>query len=113
MGATSPEVVIVSVALEPHFVEFAKRAILWEIPIVESITKLDARRRGIFPAPFQPGDVMVPEYHDNTRVTFRLLQPADVPVAKSVKKKGMTLVKAAGVSREKIAGAIRAERDAR
>jgi hypothetical protein len=86
---------------------------MWEIPIMETVTKLDARRRGIFPAPFQPGDSVIREYQDCNRVTFRLLKPADVPVVKSVRKRGFSILKAPAVSRSAIADALRAERDAR
>jgi hypothetical protein len=96
------------------FEEFAcLTADTWEIPIMETVTKLDGRRRGIFPSPFQPGDSVVREYQDSNRVTFRLLKPADVPVVKSLRKKGYTILKAPAVSRVAIAEALRAERDAR
>lgn len=78
------------------------------------LTTLDARRRGIFPPPFQPGDSVITEYQDSTRVTFRLLKPADVPVAKTARsKKGFTILRAPGVPRATIADALRADRDAR
>ncbi|MEY3481507.1 MAG: hypothetical protein RIQ71_2282 [Verrucomicrobiota bacterium] len=80
---------------------------------METVTKLDGRRRGIFPSPFQPGDSVVCEYQDSNRVTFRLLKPAEVPVVKSLRKKGYTILKAPAVSRVAIAEALRAERDAR
>ena len=80
---------------------------------METVTKLDARRRGIFPAPFQPGDSVIKEYQDTNRVTFRLLKPADVPVVKTVRKKGFTILRSPAVSRSAIAEAVRAERDAR
>ena len=96
------------------FVEFAcLTAKKWEIPTMEIVTKLDGRRRGIFPSPFQPGDSVVREYQDSNRVTFRLLKPAEVPVVKSLRKKGYTILKAPAVSRAAIAEALRAERDAR
>lgn len=88
---------------------------MWEIPTKETVTKLDGRRRGIFPSPFQPGDIVVREYLDSNRVTFRLLKPADVPVVKSLRKKGYAIlkVKPPAISRVAIAEALRAERDAR
>ena len=96
------------------FVEFARlTAKKWEIPTIETVTKLDGRRRGIFPVPFQPGDSAVREYQDSNRVTFRLLKPAEVPVVKSLRKKGYTILKAPAVSRAAIAEALRAERNAR
>ena len=96
------------------FVESAcLSANMWEIPTMETVTKLDGRRRGIFPSPFQPGDSVVREYQDSNRVTFRLLKPAEVPVVKSLRKKGYTILKAPAVSRVAIVEALRAERDAR
>lgn len=86
---------------------------MWEIPIMEVVTKLDARRRGIFPPPFQPGDTVVKEYQGGDRVTFRLLKPADVPVVESVSRRGLTFLKVPPVSRSTIAAAVRAGRDAR
>lgn len=66
-----------------------------------------------FSFPFQPGDSVVREYQDSNRVTFRLLKPAEVPVVKSLRKKGYTILKAPAVSRAAVAEALRAERDAR
>lgn len=80
---------------------------------METVTTLDSRRRGIFPLPFQPGDSVVKEYQDSTRVTFRLLKPADVPIVKTARKKGFTILRTPAVPRAAIAGAIRADRDAR
>ena len=80
---------------------------------MEAVTKLDARLRGIFSAPFQPEDSVVCEYQDSHHVTCRLLKPADVPVVKSVRKKGFSILKAPAVSRSAIAVALRAERDTR
>lgn len=80
---------------------------------METVTTLDARRRGIFPSPFQPGDSVIKEYQDATRVTFRLLKPAEVPLVKAVTKKGRTLLKAPPVPRTVVADAVRADRDAR
>jgi|GEM_PF-2098842 len=52
-------------------------------------------------------------HQDSNRVMFRLLNPAEVPVVKSLRKKGYTILKAPAVSRVAIAEALRAERDAR
>ncbi len=85
---------------------------MWENPIMESVTKLDARRRGIFPLPFQPGDILVKETHDAESVTFRLVKPANVPVVNAVEVDGRWMLPPGG-SRELIASAIRADRDGR
>ncbi len=53
------------------------------------------------------------EYQDGTRVVFRLLKPADVPVVGTVRKRGFTVLKAPDVPRAAIAEALRADRDAR
>ncbi len=92
---------------------FAGRSGLWEIPIMENITTLDSRRRGIFPSPFQPGDSVVKEYQDSERITFRLVKPADVPEVKTRRKRGFTLLQAPEVPQAEIARALRADRDSR
>ncbi len=73
--------------------------------------KLDSRRRGVFPAPFRPGDVLVPEALDAGTVTFRVIRPADVPQVRPVKRGGYLLLPGVRASREAIASAVRAERD--
>ena len=56
--------------------------------------KLDSRRRGIFPDRFSPCDLFVEERVAEDSVTFRLVKPSEVPLAKLVRKKGRTMVKA-------------------
>jgi hypothetical protein len=80
---------------------------------MDAITTIDSRRRGIFPPPFQPGDVVITEYQDSRRITFRLIEPAEVPVVKSAFKNGVTMLRAPGSTRRSIADAVRADRDAR
>ncbi len=88
--------------------------ILWEIPIMDaSITTLDARRRGIFPPPFQPGDVLVKTEQSREAITFRIVRPADVPVAKTLRRGGFTMLDAGPAAADRIAAVIRADRDAR
>ena len=87
--------------------------LVWEIPTMESVTKLDARRRGVFPAPFQPGDVLVKEKQTGETISFRLLRPADVPVATSRRCGGFTMLDIAKIPAERIAAAVRADRDSR
>lgn len=86
---------------------------VWEIPTMESVTTLDARRRGVFPLPFQPGDVLVKENQSGEVISFRLLKPADVPVVKLRRQAGFTMLDVTPIPPELIAAAIRAERDAR
>jgi len=80
---------------------------------MESTTTLDARRRGIFPLPFQPGDVLVKESQSGDVISFRLVKPAEVPVVELRRKAGFTMLDTPPVPPERIAAAIRAERDAR
>lgn len=80
---------------------------------MDMVTKLDSRRRGVFPPPFQPGDVLVRDSQDAEAITFRLVEPADVPVVRPIRKNGCTMLPRRAVSREMIALALRAERDAR
>lgn len=77
------------------------------------MTKLDSRRRGVFPAPFQPGDVMVREVQNADSVTFRLVKPAEVDVVPAVRRRGRIMLGRLVASHDAIADAIRAERDGR
>jgi len=80
---------------------------------MEPTTTLDSRRRGIFPAPFQPGDVLVRVRQNAESITFRIVKPADVPVVKPTRRGGFLLLDAPPASPDQIAAAIRAERDSR
>ncbi len=87
---------------------------MWEIPIMEtSVTTLDSRRRGVFPLPFQPGDVLAKTEQSQEAITFRIVRPADVPVSKILRRGGFTMLDAAPAAVERIAAVIRADRDAR
>lgn len=74
--------------------------------------KLDSRRRCVFPDQFSPGDLFVEESVSENSVTFRLVKPAEAPLAKVSKKKGRTMV-VASVDRDRVKQAMRDERDAR
>ena len=74
--------------------------------------KLDSRRRGVFPDRFSPGDIFIEERVAEDSVTFRLVKPSEAPLARLVRKKGRTMVKAP-LDREKVRQAIRDDRDAR
>jgi len=80
---------------------------------MDAVTTLDARRRGVFPHPFQPGDVLVKESQSGDMISFRLVKPADVPVVKLRRQAGFTMLDGAAIPPERIAAAIRADRDAR
>jgi hypothetical protein len=80
---------------------------------MEAVTKLDSRRRGVFPAPFQPGDILVRDVQDAERVTFRLIKPGEVECVEVTTRGGRTMLPPGRVGAEMIAAAIRAERDAR
>lgn len=85
---------------------------LWEIPTMASGRKLDSRRRCVFPDQFSPGDLFVEDAVSETSVTFRLVKPADAPLAKVSKKKGRTML-VTPVDRDRVKQALRDERDAR
>jgi hypothetical protein len=85
----------------------------WEFPIMEVVTKLDSRRRGVFPSPFQPGDILVRDAQDADRVTFRLIKPGEVECVEVVTRGGRTMLPPGRAGAAMIAAAIRAERDAR
>lgn len=80
---------------------------------MESVTTLDSRRRGIFPPPFQPGDMLVKESQTGEIISFRLLKPAEVPVVKLRRQAGFTMLDITPIPPERIAAAVRADRDAR
>ncbi len=80
---------------------------------MEMVTTLDARRRGVFPLPFQPGDVLVKENQSGDIITFRLLRPAEAPMVKPRRRAGFTMLDLSPVPPERIAAAVRAERDSR
>lgn len=80
---------------------------------MEIVTKLDSRRRGVFPLPFQPGDILVRDLQDSGAITFRLVKPAEVPVTRPRVSDGGLMLPGRSASREAIAAALRAERDAR
>ena len=76
------------------------------------VTKLDQRRRGIFPSAFQPGDLMEEAESDEVSVRFRLIRRAESPEVKP-RKLGGHLYLPRAVDRSVIAAAVRADRDAR
>jgi hypothetical protein len=76
-----------------------------------AVKKLDSKRRAVFPDRFGPGDLFREEVSDNS-VTYRLLEPDDVPEGEVVEKDG-TLVITSPLQRDTIARVIRQERDAR
>ena len=85
---------------------------LLEIPTMAGMTKLDQRRRGIFPSVFRPGDMMQEIEADELSVRFRLIQRAAVPEVRP-RKLGGRLYLPRMVDRSVIAAAVRAERDSR
>ena len=85
---------------------------MWEIPTMAGVTKLDQRRRGIFPSAFQPGDLMEETESDDMSVRFRLIRRAEAPEVK-LRKLGGRLYLPRTVNRSAIAAAVRADRDTR
>lgn len=78
---------------------------------MKTVTKLDSRRRGVFPLPFRPGDILVQDAKDADSITFRVVRPAEAPLVRPVQSGGMLMLPAKSVSRESIAQAVRAGRD--
>lgn len=85
---------------------------MWEIPTMAGVTKLDQRRRGIFPSVFRPGDLMQETEADEVSVRFRLIQRAEAPEVRP-RKRGGHLYLPRVVDRSVIAAAVRADRDNR
>jgi hypothetical protein len=79
---------------------------------MNEVRKLDSRRRAVFPDRYSPGDVFVEEEVTADRVVFRLLKPAEIPVAPVIERDGELFVNRP-LDREAIRLAIRAERDER
>jgi hypothetical protein len=75
-------------------------------------TKLDSRRRAVFPAIFQPGDTLVNEVLDEETVIFRLVKSKDVPEPR-IKRRGDRLFVTTPSDREAVRKAVREERDRR
>jgi hypothetical protein len=91
----------------------AAQSLLWEIPIMDSIIKLDSRRRGVFPLPFQPGDLLAKVGESSDKITFCIVKPAEVPLVGIMKKEGFSMLKTKPATAEQIASAIRADRNDR
>jgi hypothetical protein len=81
-------------------------------PPMKDITKLDPWRRGIFPSPFQPGDVFTSEIIDSETIAFRLVKSPEAPVVRPERINGRLMLPTRTPG-EVIAAAIRAERDGR
>ncbi len=75
-------------------------------------TTLDSARRGVFPPPFEPGDVLERQVESRDVVRFVRQRPAEVREGK-VKKIGGKLFLDERLDRGAIRAAIRADRDAR
>lgn len=86
---------------------------MWEIPTVDTVIKLDSRRRGVFPLPFKPGDVLAQVGQSSDGITFRIVKPADVPLIRTRIQQGFTMLKTAPATAEQIVSAIRADRNSR
>lgn len=65
----------------------------WESPFMNNklaTTRLDARRRAVFPPVFQAGDTLINEVIDEKTVVFRLIERRKVPEAQ-ISQKGSQL----------------------
>ena len=78
---------------------------------VATVKKLDSKRRAVFPEIFGPGDLFLEEIAGN-QVTYRLLEPEEIPEGEIVERNGRARI-ATPLDPEKIARAIRQERDSR
>ncbi len=76
-----------------------------------TVKKLDAKRRAVFPDRFAPGDVFLEEVSED-EIIYRRIRPDEEPEAELVRD-GEWLLFAKPVSRERIAQAVREERDSR
>ena len=80
----------------------------------ETVRKLDARRRVVFPDRFSPGDSFLEEEVDDEHVVFRLIRRKTTPLVGIKEVNGRLFIEAeAAINRKQIAKAIREERDAR
>ena len=80
----------------------------------ETIRKLDARRRAVFPDTFSPGDSFLEEQVDEECVVFRLIKRKSPPVVGIKKVKGELFIDVdIPIDSGGIAKAVREERDAR
>ena len=75
------------------------------------VKKLDEKRRALFPERFLPGDVFLEE-GDGNELTYRLIRPHEVPVAKVVTREGRGFIKVP-LDETAIVDAVRRDRDER
>lgn len=74
-----------------------------------TVKQLDSKRRAVFPENFGPGDLFL-EVATENQVTYRLLEPEEVPAGDVMESEGRLRI-VTSLDREKIARAIRQERD--
>ena len=80
----------------------------------ETVRKLDARRRAVFPDSFSPGDSFLEEQVDEECVVFRLIKRESPPLVGIKKVDGAFFIEVeAPITAGRIAKAMREERDAR
>ena len=80
----------------------------------ETVRKLDARRRAVFPDSFSPGDSFLEEQVSEECVVFRLIKRETPPVVELKKVNGELFIEIdVPISTGRIAKAMREERDAR
>ena len=73
---------------------------------------LDNKRRASFGPEFNPGDSFLREVNGDL-ITFRKLQPAEVPLVRARKIKGHWVGAAINLSRHEIIEAIKRDRESR
>ncbi len=75
-------------------------------------TRLDSRRRAVFPSVFQAGDTLINEVIDEKTVIFRLVERRKVPEAR-IREQGEKLFIQQKTKPADIARAVRQDRDSR
>ena len=91
----------------------AARTDLWEVPTMNKLTRLDSRRRGVFPTTFRPGDMLAVEASGADFVTFRLQKPTQARLVQPRRRNGHWFGAEVTLNPRAIAAAVRAERDSR
>jgi hypothetical protein len=80
---------------------------------MSTVIKLDEKRRGVFPEPFQPGDTLVVDVLESEVISMHLVKPADVPTVETRLVNGRLFGAKGELDRSEVAAAVRADRDER
>jgi hypothetical protein len=80
---------------------------------MNALTRLDSRRRGVFPPTFRPGDTLAVEAAGADFVTFKLQKPAQARLVQPRQRKGRWFGAEVTLDRRAMAAAVRVDRDSR